>query len=536
MTCTLATPTHDFDAIQQLIVENQLLHEAIRHTPVPYGVYDNQGVLVAYSNAYTQTHPDLSAAIADAGGTVTYAYLMQRVLRGQVPDADLDQAVVDRVDALYQSDGTPQDRYYPELGWQRILRYRLPSGAVGGLAFDITELKDLEQDLRQAQAVAEESERLRTEFLANMSHEIRTPMNGVLGMAELLRHTDLDERQQLFADTIVRSGQDLLRIINDVLDVAKIEAGGLELDPAPFDPTEAIEDVSTLMSGKAAEKDLQLAVEFIGPMPACLIGDGARLRQIVTNLVGNAIKFTEKGYVLIRAGTSVCARNGGQPTTELTIEVEDTGVGIPADQQDLIFQKFKQADIDAPQRQEGTGLGLPIARALVSLMGGDIEVTSAQGQGSTFRLCIELPLGDADKSLKPLNCDVSGARILIVDDNAINRRILSEQMRIWNFQPVVTDNGPEALEFISKAWQDGTAFDLAIIDHRMPDMPGEELLRQIRLLPDYAGLPVVMLTSIDTPDTTRRLAHLGLTACLTKPPRSTQLYDTIVRAMAQPED
>lgn len=352
-------------------------------------------------------------------------------------------------------------------------------------------------------------------------------------MAELLRNTELDDRQQMFADTIVRSGQDLLRIINDVLDVAKIEAGGLELEPAPFDPTEAIEDVIALMSGKAAEKDLNLAVQFVGDLPARVIGDGARLRQILSNLIGNAIKFTSSGHVIVRAISEDRSRDGIGHSVDLTIIVEDTGCGIPESHHNLIFQKFEQADTGGTIRQEGTGLGLAITHALVTLMGGRIGLESIEGKGATFRVHVELPIDrHSEPRSKDTSGDVSDARILIVDDNPINRKILTEQMKHWNFEPIVTSTGPQALEVITHMWRANTPLDLAIIDHRMPEMPGDDLLRHMHLLPGQ-NLPVIMLTSIDMPDAGSIYAELGLAACLTKPPRSSQLYDAIVSTIAQ---
>ncbi len=529
-------PKETINALHLLVEENRLLREAIENTPVPFGVFDQETRLIAHSKAFTRIHPHLNMIIAQSDSPVTFAQIIRRALEDQVSEDRLDHAIAERVREFISSDGTPMDRYYPELGWFRLIRYRHPSGAVSGLAFDISELKEREQDLRRARSVAEESERLRAEFLANMSHEIRTPMNGVLGMAELLRNTELDDRQQMFADTIVRSGQDLMRIINDVLDVAKIEAGGLELDPAPFDPTEAIEDVIALMSGKAAEKGLNLAVQFIGDLPAQVIGDGARLRQILSNLIGNAIKFTQTGHVLVRAISEDQSRDGVGHSMDLTIEVEDTGCGIAETHHNLIFQKFEQADTGGTIRQEGTGLGLAITHALVTLMGGKIGLDSAEGQGATFRVQIELAIDRQSEGLSdPTDTDVSGARILIVDDNPINRKILTEQMKHWNFDPLVTSTGPQALEMITHMWRAGTPLDLAIIDHRMPEMPGDDLLRHMHLLPGN-NLPVIMLTSIDMPNAWEKYANLGLAACLAKPPRSSQLYNAIVSAITQLRD
>ncbi|MEM9138964.1 MAG: ATP-binding protein, partial [Pseudomonadota bacterium] len=521
------------DALDHLIEENRLLRAFFAHMPVPCAVFDEDLNLVVWNDGYEITHPDLARAIDDArrsDGKASYATLMRSVLKGQVPDAVLEQAIETRVEELRSSDGSPVDRFYPRIGWLRITRFPLPSGAIGAVAFDITELKARESELREARAIAAESERLRSEFLANMSHEIRTPLNGVLGMAELLRHGGLDERQQMFADTIVRSGKDLLHLINDVLDVAKIEAGEMELDTAPFDPLEAIEDITTLLSSRAADKGIKLAVQVVGQMPGSVIGDGARLRQILTNLIGNAIKFTEEGHVLVRAKPELKHRDGASPTLVLSIEVEDTGCGVPKDRQELIFQKFKQVGGD--KRGEGTGLGLAITKALVVLMGGQIGVRSDSVQGSTFWIELDMPVAANTHTVDGAD-RAAGARVLIVDDNPLSQKILLEQVFAWNCSPIVANSGPEALDIVSQSWAKNNPFDVAIIDNDLMHMSGEEVLRQIRLLPGYSRLPAILLTQIDAPDATERLAHLGLEACLVKPPRASQIYDAIADIMAR---
>lgn len=524
----------DEGLIERLIEENRLLRETIEHTPYPYGVFDGNDRLVAYSNAYALTHPELKAALSETkdGDRASYGWLMRRVLYGQVPDDQLDASVAKRVEDLHKSDGTPRDMYYPELGWLRIMKYRMPSGAIAGIAVDITELKERESELRQARELAEESERLRSEFLANMSHEIRTPMNGVLGMADLLRRTGLDEQQQMFVDTIVKSGKDLVRIIDDVLDLARIEAVGLDLDPRPFDPTEAVEDVATLLAGKAAEKGLELAVRFAGPLPKQVIGDAARFRQILTNLIGNAIKFTDKGHVLVRVlpHPTDCTRSGG--TVELKVEVEDTGIGIASDRRDSIFAKFAQVRPGDRERRGGTGLGLSITKAIVDQMGGEVGFESEGEGGSTFWFRIELPIQDGVRhSANDPSPHSAAARVLIVGDIAINQAILAEQMIAWNCEPIALNSATHALQYLKESRDCGADIDLVIIDDDLPEMPGEELLRQVRIQMGNNGLPVILLSSVDRPDSTERLSHLGLFAVLTKPPRTRRLRDVVLSAV-----
>jgi signal transduction histidine kinase len=302
------------------------------------------------------------------------------------------------------------------------------------------DLHSANASIEAARVKAESADRAKSEFLANMSHEIRTPMNGVLGMAELLIRTDLDTRQRTFADVILKSGNALLTIINDILDFSKIDAGQLSLDPAPFRLGEAIEDVATLVSTRVAEKDLELIVRVDPELPACVVGDVGRIRQIVTNLVGNGVKFTEKGHVLVDVSGHI--QDG---TAHITIRVEDSGIGIPDKMLEKVFEKFSQVDSSSTRRHEGTGLGLAIASRLVYLMGGEMGVQSEFGRGSTFWFTIPLTVYEDVEPAKPVPFDVSGARVLVIDDNRINRDILLEQLRSWNFDCAAAENGEVGL-------------------------------------------------------------------------------------------
>ena len=520
--------------MDRLIEENRLLRETIEHTPYPYGVFDQQNRLVAYSRAYALTHPELKAALSETKGgeRASYEWLMRRVWRGQVPDEQLEAAVAERVEALRKSDGTPTDQYYPELGWLRIMKYKMPSGSIAGIAVDITELKQKELELRKAREQAEESERLRSEFLANMSHEIRTPMNGVIGMADLLQHTQLDEKQQMFVDTIIRSGKDLVRIIDDVLDLARIEAVGLDLDPNPFDPAEAVEDIATLLSGKAAEKGLELGVKFAAPMPKKVIGDAARFRQVLTNLIGNAIKFTSFGHVLTKVSPQIPSTDQFGRILDLKIEIEDTGLGIHPEVRETIFNKFSQVRRPLIPKGGGTGLGLSITRAIVDQMGGEIGVESDGITGSTFWFRVELPILETeDTGASESPAHLVAAKVLIVGDTAMNRTILAEQMVAWGCEPITLTSATDALQILMGARDATTDIDLVIIDGDLLEMPGEELLRQIRIQTGSNFLPVIMLSSVQQPDITERLSHLGLYAVLTKPPRSNRLREVVLSAV-----
>jgi signal transduction histidine kinase/DNA-binding response OmpR family regulator len=387
------------------------------------------------------------------------------------------------------------------------------------------------QIARQASARAELADRAKSEFLANMSHEIRTPMNGVMGMAELLIKTDLDQKQKTFADIIVKSGASLLTIINDILDFSKIDAGQMELDPAPFKLGEAIEDVATLVSSKVAEKDLELVVRIDPSLPEMFVGDVGRIRQIVTNLMGNAVKFTEEGHVFIDVNGTV---EGGN--AKLKIAIEDTGIGIPQEKADRVFEKFSQVDESATRKHEGTGLGLAISSSLVELMGGDIGVTSELGEGATFWFEITLPVHGNPSRRKHVPVDVSGARVLIIDDNLVNRSILLENMQAWKFDSAAAASGPEGIAVMRAMANQNIDLDCVILDYHMPQMNGGEVAMAIRSDAQLNKTPVIMLTSVDQTEDGQNFSSLGIQGHLVKPARSSLLLETIIRVLQHARD
>ncbi|RUY40663.1 response regulator [Mesorhizobium sp. M7A.F.Ca.US.001.04.1.1] len=370
---------------------------------------------------------------------------------------------------------------------------------------------------------AEAADRAKSEFLANMSHEIRTPMNGVLGMAELLAKTDLTPRQKTFTDVIVKSGNALLTIINDILDFSKINAGQLTLDPAPFRLSEAVEDVATLVSARVAEKNLELIVRVDPRLPAHVVGDAGRFRQIITNLLGNAVKFTEKGHVLIDVGGEIV-----NDVVQLKIRVEDTGIGIPAEKLQNVFEKFAQVDGSSTRRHEGTGLGLAIAARLVDLMAGKIGVESEIDRGSVFWFAVPLPAHQAAARDEIVPVDVTGARVLVIDDNPVNREILLEQLRSWSFDCAAAESGAVGLAFLDRAFQLGAAVDCIILDYQMPGMNGADVARAIASDSRLSSIPVVLLTSVDQVDFGKMIIDFGIAAHLTKPARSAVLLGTVI--------
>ncbi|MEM7069669.1 MAG: response regulator [Pseudomonadota bacterium] len=379
---------------------------------------------------------------------------------------------------------------------------------------------------------AKKADQAKSEFLANMSHEIRTPMNGVMGMAELLAGTDLDARQSMFADVIVKSGNALLTIINDILDFSKIDAGQMELDIAPFRIGEAIEDVATLVSTNANDKDLELIVRVDPMMPETMLGDVGRIRQIATNLIGNAIKFTEKGHVYVNV-ENVTPEDKITNTARIRVSIEDTGIGIAKDDIGSVFSKFSQVDGSSTRKHEGTGLGLSISSLLVDLMGGEIGAESTLGKGSTFWFEIELPKANKKNSRAPVPdpTQLANSRILIVDDNETNRFILREQLNNWGFDCAAASSGWEAISVMEMADGQGIVIDCVLMDYQMPEMNGGETVTAMRNDPRLKSIPVIMLTSVDETSDGRAFSTLSIDGHLMKPARSRLLLDTLLEVL-----
>ena len=493
------------------ITDLMRMWSAVEELPDGFVIYDSEDRLLMCNQPYRDYYK--ASAPAMVRGATFEEILRYGLAHGQYAEAvgREEEWLEDRL-IKHRSSEVEHEQQLEDGRWLRIYERETTDGGRVGLRVDITQIKEDQQRLKEATTRAEAANRAKSAFLANMSHEIRTPMNGVVGMADLLRETDLDDEQRLYADTIRSSGEALLVIINDILDYSKIEAEKLELHPEPFDLERAIHEVVMLLQPTARDKDIALLVDYDMFLPTHFVGDPGRIRQILTNLLGNAVKFTVQGYVLVRVVGVM--EDGGRTAVHIT--VEDTGIGIPPDKVEHVFGEFNQVEDERNRKFEGTGLGLAITRRLVELMDGEVWVDSELGRGSFFGLRIMLqtdenPVYEAAQLPRHLK------RILVVDDYGPNRAILTKQLAMLGLEITYCTTGSEAID----ALQD--APDLLMVEYDLPDMTGVELARQLRH--GRPGLPVILFA--DQP------AHLpdgtvdSVLAVLQKPVPRRTLFDAL---------
>ncbi|MDE3123658.1 MAG: response regulator, partial [Paracoccaceae bacterium] len=464
------------------VMAERRLWDSIETIRDGFAVFDSSQALVAANRAYLSIFADFP----EVRPGISYAEIVRLCHRQNLVALAPDErdGWVDRILARWDQDPVePLVVRFSNGAYVKLIDRRARDGDMVSLGLNITETIEREAALREAQERAEAASRAKSSFLANMSHEIRTPMNGVVGMAELLCDTALTEEQRLYAETIKTSGEALLVIINDVLDFSKLEAEKLVLHVEPFDLERSIHDIAMLLQPAAQDKGIDLLIDYDLFLPTRFAGDPGRIRQVLTNLIGNAVKFTDHGQVLIR----VVGLEAAPGQHELHLTIEDTGIGIPAGQIDHIFGEFNQVEDRRDRRFEGTGLGLAISRQLVERMGGSIWVDSVMGEGSCFGFQITLPSAEAAlaEPLQPLPFRTA----LVVDDQLTNRQILKRQLETCGIAVTTCRGGVEALADLAA----GPAPDLIITDHRMPDMTGPALAREVRAM--GIASPVVLLTS-----------------------------------------
>jgi PAS domain S-box-containing protein len=529
-TCGISRDVTDHHRAELALRDSEALYHSLVET-LPLNVFrkDRQGRFTFANQRFCQT---TGRPLEELLGKTDYDFYPAHLADKYRRD---DQAVMEQhtnLDLVEEHQAPAGDKRYVQVLKTPV--YDSRGEVIGTQAFfwDVTDRKRAEEELKKAKEAAESANRAKSEFLANVSHEIRTPMNGILGMTELALDTELSPEQREYLLMVKASADSLLNVINDILDFSKIEAGKLDLDHVPFPLRDSLGDTMKTLALRAHKKGLELAYHVPPDVPDYLVGDPGRLRQIVVNLVGNAIKFTEQGEVVVAVSTTA---NGETPAGSgagaaplecvLHFAVRDTGIGIPPEKREAVFAPFVQADGSTTRKYGGTGLGLAISSRLAALMGGRVWVESEPGVGSTFHFTARFGLAEGAPVLVHRAESLEGLPVLVVDDNATNRLILEEMLHNWRMRPTVVASGPAALAELERAWAAHAPYPLLLLDALMPDMDGYTVARLVKEHPCLGDTTILMLSSAEGSGV--RARELALAGCLIKPIKQSELFDAI---------
>ena len=505
------------------------LVDAIENLPDAFVYYDADDHLVLCNERYRDIYPASAHLIVP--GAAFEDILRNGVACGQYSEAEGDEeAWIRKRMEIHRAPGGPFEQRLANGRWLWIDERRTSDGGIVGFRVDITDLKQRELDLKAAKELAERANEAKSMFLATMSHEIRTPLNGVTGMLGQLGQTALDDEQRVFVRTATESAETLLRILNDILDYSKMEAGRLEIETTVFSPRETVASAMALLAPRAFGKGLAFEADLPDDLPPCLVGDPIRLRQILLNLLGNAIKFTETGGVYVSVGH----RTGAGGRVEVRFQVRDTGIGLSPRDRSRLFERFSQADSSITRRFGGTGLGLAISKQLAELMGGDIGVSSDAGAGSTFWFTIRCPVGTplsaTPEPAAPARNSGRSLEILVAEDNAVNQQVIAAILGRQGHRVEIVGNGVEALEALRQR-----SYDVLLMDVQMPEMDGVTAAAAIRrLYGPVSRIPIIALTANAMKGDRERYLDAGMNDYVSKPISEPLLFEALQRATGEP--
>jgi len=514
--------------ITNLIEKERLLEDALRLGSSGYWIYDFAKRGYEFSDTLMETFSKADQDLIETIGIIAIVHPEDRPLFLHTLEN------IDDIDGIFditcRAVLEEQEIWIRNTG-QIIKNEKGKLSKIRAFVMDVTDDRKLAIALEEAKNNAIAASNAKTIFLANMSHEIRTPMNGVLGMAELLATTEINDQQREYINVINSSASTLLTIINDILDFSKVEAGELKLDPVTFNLKQALSDMAALLTSQCKKKGLELILSYPSDAEQNFYGDSARIIQILTNLVGNAIKFTETGHIAI----SVDVKEARNNLAKLTLSVTDTGIGIAKDQLETVFEKFTQADNSTTRVYGGTGLGLSISRHLTEMLGGKLSVKSQLGSGSTFTVSLTLPTDTEAEIVKYDPGQLSGKRVLIVDDISFNRTMLTDRLEAWGMRTTSVVDGIEALKELKISQDEDDTYDLILLDYLMPGMNGHELAGVISDSQTLTRPPMIMLSSCDQPVSSPELRHIGIGTYLVKPVREKRLFDSLLKTLSNPD-